>query len=147
MKFVMLLLALTQFCWAKDCSKLNIELLGEVKFLQFHKDKKVKASKFFRLPASWNDSSNNFHSLVIKSNQTITHVKVDKKECLGCTVDKNFAKNFKVKFQAKEDYLVDQFLINDHLNNEFIYPGRLSFSLYNENKLICSQEIKLEKIK
>lgn len=147
MKFVMTIFLMSSFTWAQNCSDLNIDLLGEVKFLQFHKDKKVKASKFFRLPASWNDNSNNFHSVVVKSDKKINKMSIKVNECLGCKFEKKQEKTFKLEYKSQKDYLVKNLKLNDYLNANFIYPGSLSFSFFQDEKLICSHSIKMEKIK
>lgn len=147
MKLIFVLILFITNSWAKKCSEIGIELSGEVIFHQIHQNQKIKASKFFRLPASWNSNSNNFYSLVIKSSQKIDEVELKSLQCRGCIQEKQTKKSFTVKHSNNYDYYSKEIKLNSLLNSSFLYPGYVELNLKHKARDICSHRIELRRIK
>jgi hypothetical protein len=146
MKFVMLLLSLISVSFAKDCSDIGIELKAEVKFNDFKDGKKIKSTKDFKIPNTWNSNSNVFHEVKIKSSQDIDLLDIRTQECLGC--DKEFNRNLKVKLiREDKEYISKDFKLNSILNERFVYPGAVTIILRYNQDIVCEEIIKLERIK
>ena len=147
MKFILLLTLLSTLVQAQECSKLGVEIFGEVKYVMMDKEKKVKASKYFKLPKVWNTNSNNFHKLMLKSDQPLDKMLLAASECLKCKKEKKTNKSYSVNFKSNNDFSVQGFKLNEILNESLIYPAQLELSFLKEGKKVCTHTIKMERIK
>lgn len=147
MKLLVFLTILFSYSFAATCEDEGIEILGEVKFFQIDGDKRVKASKYFRLPASWNANSNVFYSIMIQSKKNIDKIQMKSIQCTGCKKQKETKSVFKVDSVGTNDYVAKDIQMNSVLNENFLYPGIVDLALFHQDKLICNHQIKLGRIK
>jgi hypothetical protein len=146
MKFVVLLFSFTLVSYAKECSEVGIDLNAQVKFSEIKDGKRIKASKDFKVPSSWNSNSNIFHEVRIETDKDIDLLDIRTQECLGC--NKEFNREVKVKLVREENlYVSKDFKLNSILNEKFVYPGAVTIILRNNQDIICEKIIKLERIK
>jgi len=147
MKFVMLTFLTLSFAHAIDCDKVDISVMGEVKYSNVLNGKKVKRTLYEDIPKSWNVNSNSYHKLVINSEKEVSSVKIKSVECKGCK--KSIEKEFDSELVSAKGGLKvsSKFELRSILSTDFVYPGIVDIEVRNQKKTVCNHQIKLERIK